>query len=371
MSHPDKPCEVKEKTFPKMTTDPRKTVRRIIRPRLEKSEDLPLDSETLDMDSFTAMEVKVGEPHEEPPTASSLSRKRIASSSVEMKEEIVFQREPVPEPEELPRKKSKVSESLLDATEKDGVPSQENVTILSSSENIHDNTVSQLHEASEEGKGIENIGKEEKLEVSLIGLQEASDPMIGSKSNETDEVVNEFETISKGDEESHEQQPMILSDDDREEGELALTDQEVQLEEEFQSGQGESISVDVAGIDSLETAVVEETYVEDVNEVKLDDEIVEVSDKILNSGDRSSVDHESSNITVDKAITEQLPQSTAIQSDESKAGSGDRSNTILDSGNQNSLPRQALTSTSVRGSGRTSRGRVKFLNKYFVTILIK
>lgn len=106
-------------------------------------------------DNFTAIE--------EPSTAASFSRKPCAFSSVGTKEAIVFQHEAVTGSEKRPRKKPTGSEYLLDAIDKDDLPSSANVIILSSSEDVSDNTVSQIHEASEDG--MENIRNKEKLKV--------------------------------------------------------------------------------------------------------------------------------------------------------------------------------------------------------------
>ncbi|URE35470.1 Permease family [Musa troglodytarum] len=400
-----KSAEEKERgsTMVKVATGARKVGRRLVRPRLERPEEPQVDVGTSGMDGPTQMEEeKAGSSHEPEPAgdnslaqSTSSSRKRLASSTAEQKEDIVA-RDEVGADTAPPPKKPKESDVMQDVIQ----DSNDEQTILPATENI------ETAEAAFPSSNISDVQTPEDMEADqapVLPNEETADaaedddtfvkeePVEEQKASfddtnheeevqgEGDAIVEELsdkptETIELLDESLRSEggkemlQQAAADEDEKEEGEL-IADEAEEQEEGGKSGdcQRESTPSDGAGIGDETGYAVEASSPEVPNEKNASadamDEVREGNnneDQFVHESSQSpqrslGVREGSLSTTGHATISQQQSSSTISETEESRAG---RTITISERAKQNARLRQAgiAAPTTSRGRGRTTGG---------------
>nr|XP_018673883.1 PREDICTED: nuclear-pore anchor [Musa acuminata subsp. malaccensis] len=400
-----KSAEEKERgsTVVKVATGARKVGRRLVRPRLERPEEPQVDVGTSGMDGPTQMEEeKAGSSHEPEPAgdnsltqSTSSSRKRLASSTAEQKEDIVAQDE-VGADTAPPPKKPKESDVMQDVIQ----DSNDEQIILPATENI------ETAEASFPSSNVSDVQTPEDMEADqapVLPNEETADavedddtfvkeePVEEQKASfddtnreeevqgEGDAIVEELsdkptETIELLDESLRSEggkeilQLAAADEDEKEEGEL-IADEAEEQEEGGKSGdcQRESTPSDGAGIVDETGYAVEASSPEVPSEKNASadamDEVREGhnnEDQFVHESSQSpqrslGVREGSLSTTGHATISQQQSSSTISETEESRAG---RTITISERAKQNARLRQAgiAAPATSRGRGRTTGG---------------
>ncbi|XP_077232792.1 nuclear pore anchor [Tasmannia lanceolata] len=353
----------------KPSTEARKTARRLIRPRLERSQEPTGDIEIFDMEgSSTAEGVKFGISQDPEPQGElilpqpSSARKRLASSSVsEMREESLIQQEAYPDVAPL-SKKPKGPDSPKDAANEQSIlPVAESPERTPVMDDVVDIAADFVHASNEE---IVDATNDEELDTGTGPIKEPKEPLDGINQcelqNEHNTTLVElaekpeevFDGSLKGAEVNNSQQSTEDAENEREEGELDPDGAELQegvdtldvmADLEPGESQGEPVTGVAASIE--EGSVVDMVYTSNVasldalNEDK--NEGGEIMEEIPESSDMSSVNSNNKN------------QSAAElqQSSQTGSGAGEGSQTIIaDSGvSKQASPRVMAESEEVTG----------------------
>ncbi|XP_065023043.1 nuclear-pore anchor isoform X2 [Musa acuminata AAA Group] len=400
-----KSAEEKERgsTVVKVATGARKVGRRLVRPRLERPEEPQVDVGTSGMDGPTQMEEeKAGSSHEPEPAgdnsltqSTSSSRKRLASSTAEQKEDIVA-RDEVGADTAPPPKKPKESDVMQDVMQ----DSNDEQIILPATENI------ETTEASFPSSNVSDVQTPEDMEADqapVLPNEETADavedddtfvkeePVEEQKASfddtnreeevqgEGDAIVEELsdkptETIELLDESLRSEggkeilQLAAADEDEKEEGEL-IADEAEEQEEGGKSGdcQRESTPSDGAGIGDETGYAVEASSPEVPSQKNASadamDEVREGhnnEDQFVHESSQSpqrslGVREGSLSTTGHATISQQQSSSTISETEESRAG---RTITISERAKQNARLRQAgiAAPATSRGRGRTTGG---------------
>ncbi|XP_009592361.1 nuclear-pore anchor [Nicotiana tomentosiformis] len=385
----------------KMTSETRKTGRRLVRPRITKPEEPSADVEMQDTDVSSNSGKHMTTPQNAEnldnatlPTQPPIRKRPSAASTSELSEEISATGEPCLDVAQPVLKKSKGLEAPQEGGEEKSVGNVEISESLPTTEE---------HDAGDETQGFkEEASDTEKDETMLSGEQVEEPAVIATNQSESqvdrtdgaDDTLGRPSEVSTPDNESKfqvEQEREQLAADEREEGELIADPEDAgNLEggSNLLMGSPENLepqAESLAGTDedtlltSTDTGEIESSQLPDDDkndEVDAIEELSESSDKLNDGGDQVATETDQA---VDAVVTGEKPSSSLVDSSISKeGGSGDTAAAETEEGKQVSPVnrssrtinlnerareraslRQAgmLSSTMPRGRGRAPRGR--------------
>nr|XP_016471043.1 PREDICTED: nuclear-pore anchor-like [Nicotiana tabacum] len=385
----------------KMTSETRKTGRRLVRPRITKPEEPSADVEMQDTDVSSNSGKHITTPQNaenlenatlatQPP----IRKRPSAASTSELQEESSATGEPCLDVAQPVLKKSKGLEAPQEGGEEKSVGNVEISESLPTTEeqDAGDETQGFKEEASDTEKDETMLSGEQVEDPAVIATNQAESQI--DRTDGADDTLGRPSEVSTPDNESKfqvEQEREQLAADEREEGELIADPEDVGNLEgvsnllmgstENLEPQGESLvgTDEDALLTPTDTGEIESSQLPDDDkndEVDATEELSESSDKLNDGGDQVATETDQA---VDAVVTGEKPSSSSVDSSISKEGGpGDTAAAETEEGKQVSPVnrssrtinlnerareraslRQAgmLSSTMPRGRGRAPRGR--------------
>lgn len=384
----------------KITSETRKTGRKLVRPRITKPEEPLADVEMQDTDESTNSRKHVTPQNAENldnatlPTQPPIRKRLSAASTSELQEETPATDETCLDATQPVLKKSKRLEAPQEGSE------DKSAVNIEVSESL---PTTDEHDAGDETQGLKEEANDiEKDETTLPGEQVEEPSVVATNQAESqadrtdvaDDTFISFNEVSTPDNESTlqvQQEREQLAMDEREEGELIADPEDVgNLEggSNLSMGSPENLELqtdDLAGTDEdplrtpTDTGEIESSQLpnDDKNdEVDATEELAESSDKLNDSGDQVTAETDQA---VDTIVADEKPSSSIVDSSNSKEGGpgesaaaetedgkqvspvnrSSRTINLNERARERATIRQAamLSSTTTRGRGRVLRGR--------------